>query len=396
MLSSLVTIQLEAEAKIVKFREVTQKKTKVFQIVLDHTPFYAESGGQVGDTGYIEADGKKISIIDTKKENDLIVHFAKELPTNVESTFKCVVNANKRKSTANNHSATHLMHSALRSVLGDHVEQKGSFVSDKVLRFDFSHFAKMTEEEIKEVERIVNEKIRENIPLHEHRNLPISEAQKMGATALFGEKYGEFVRVITFDPNYSIELCGGTHVLATGQIGQFKIMTESSVAAGVRRIEAITATEAENYTNKQLELLENAKAILKNPKDLLKALEQLVDEKNKLSKEIEKINLEKAGNLKQDLIQGMETVDGVNKIFQKVALPSADALKKLAFEIKNEVENVLMVLAVDVAGKPQVCIVVAENLTKEKGWNAGQLVRELAKEIQRWWRWSTILRYCRR
>ncbi|MCG8475464.1 MAG: alanine--tRNA ligase [Cytophagales bacterium] len=374
--------QLECEAQIVKFREVTQKKNKVYQIVLNRTPFYAESGGQVGDTGYIEADGKKISIIDTKKENDLIVHFAKELPAQVNSTFLCRVNSGKRKQTANNHSATHLMHSALRQVLGSHVEQKGSYVSDKVLRFDFSHFAKMTEEEIKEVERLVNEKIRENIPLNEHRSLPIGEAQKMGATALFGEKYGEFVRVIAFDPSYSIELCGGTHVPATGQIGQFKILSESSVAAGVRRIEALTAIEAEQYTNQQLELLEKAKTVLKHPKDLLKALEQLVEEKNKLTKEIEKINLEKAGNLKQDLIQSATAENGVNRIFKKVSLPTADALKKLAFEIKNTVDNVLMVLAVDVAGKPQVCIVISENLVQEKGWNAGQLVRELAKEIK--------------
>ncbi|BDD08819.1 alanine--tRNA ligase [Fulvitalea axinellae] len=373
---------LETEAKIIKYREVKQKKGSVIQIVLDRTPFYAESGGQAGDTGYIEFDGKKTSIIDTKKENDLIVHFVKELPADVSGTFKCVVNATKRRDTANNHSATHLLHSALRSVLGDHVQQRGSFVSEKVLRFDFSHFSKVTDEEIAEVESIVNGKIRENIALYEERNVPIATAQAMGATALFGEKYGEFVRVITFDPNYSVELCGGTHVLATGQIGSIKIVSESSVAAGVRRIEAVTGIEAEKFNVKQNAILEEIKALLKNPKDIVKATQQLVEEKAKLSKEIERMNLEKVGALKQTLLNGITDKDGVNQIIAKVAVPSADALKKLAFEIKNEVENVFMVLAVDVAGKPQVAVVVADNLVKDKGLNAGQIVRELAKEIK--------------
>ncbi|GJM61706.1 alanine--tRNA ligase [Persicobacter diffluens] len=373
---------LEATSKILRYREVKDKKKSFFQVVLDTTPFYAESGGQAGDTGYIEADGKKYSIIDTKKENDLSIHLMKELPANVEADFYAVVSANKRQLSMNNHSATHLLHAALKSVLGDHVQQKGSFVSDSVLRFDFSHFSKMTDEEIAQVEQIVNQKIRENIQLDEKRNIPIAEAKNLGATALFGEKYGDFVRVITFDPNYSVELCGGTHVPATGQIGLFKITAESSVAAGVRRIEALTADGAEAYINKEAEELKAIKEALKNPKDAVKAIDALMKERAALAKEIEGLHAEKAQALKGDLKNAVVEKDGVNVIIKKVSIPAADQLKNLCFQMKNETENLFMVLAADVAGKPQVAVVVSENLIEAKELHAGKLVKELAKEIK--------------
>ena len=373
---------LEAEAKIIRYREIKEKKKTIFQLVLDKTPFYAESGGQVGDTGFIESEGDKVFIIDTQKENEIIIQYAEKLPKNLDTTFHCVVNAKKRLLTENNHSATHLLQAALRRVLGDHVQQRGSLVNDKLLRFDFSHFSKVTDEEIEQIEQIVNQRIRQNISLDEKRNVPIDQAKEMGAMALFGEKYGDFVRVITFDPEYSVELCGGTHVPMTGQIGQFKIISESSIAAGVRRIEAITADEAEEYVENNLRLLSQVKALFNNPKDLLKVVEGTVEEKNKLTKQLEKIQLEKAGQVKTELINKADTTNGVNAIIEKVSLPNADALKKLAFEMRNEVEDLLMVLAADISGKPQIGIMISDNLVSDHNLNAGNLVRELAREIK--------------
>ncbi len=373
---------LEAEAQITKYRKVEEKKKTYYQLVLDKTPFYPEGGGQVGDTGYLEAGGQKVAVFDTKKENDLIIHFTKELPKDVSTTFHCVVNQKKRLLTQNNHTATHLMHAALREVLGNHVQQKGSLVSDQVLRFDFSHFAKMSEEELKRVEDIVNQKIRENIQREEMRNIPIEKAKDMGATALFGEKYGDFVRVIAFDRGYSLELCGGTHVPATGNIGYFKIIAESSVAAGVRRIEAITAEAAEAYVDEQLALIEELKEVLKQPKDLKKAIENLVNERSQLSKAVESLQTKEAASLKENLLGKVESVNGVNVIIDKVKMPNADALKKLAFEIRNEQENIFLVLAADVNGKPQISVIFSDNLVKDYNLNAGTLVRELAKEIK--------------
>ncbi|MCV9386325.1 alanine--tRNA ligase [Reichenbachiella ulvae] len=369
-------------AQIARYREVEEKGKKLYQIVLDQTPFYAESGGQVGDSGYLADGDVKYSIIDTKKENNLIIHFAKELPKNLEANFEAVVNVSKRRLTENNHSATHLLHAALRQVLGEHVQQKGSLVNEKLLRFDFSHFSKMTDEEILEVEQIVNKKIRENISLDEQRNVPIEEAKKMGAMALFGEKYGDFVRVITFDKQYSVELCGGTHVPATGQIGQLKIVSEGSVAAGVRRIEAITADAAESYQQKQSELLQQVNALLNNPKDTLKAIESLVKEKQELVKEIEAFHQEQGKQQKENLKQKLVAEDGVNLLIEQTTLPNADALKKLAFEFKNEVENLILVLAADIAGKPQIAVMISDNLVSERGLHAGNMVRELAKAIK--------------
>ena len=374
--------QVEAEAHIVKYREVKDKKKSTYQIVLNRTPFYAESGGQVGDTGVLVGNGETVKVLDTVKENDLIVHHTDKIPSQPYGAFVATVNAERRRKITNNHSATHLLHAALRQVLGDHVQQKGSLVSDTLLRFDFSHFAKMTEEEIAEVEVIVNRKIRENIQKGEQRNVPIEQAKDMGAMALFGEKYGDFVRVITFDPAYSVELCGGVHVPATGQIGLFKITSEGSVAAGVRRIEAVTADGAEAFLNEQVQLVNQVKALLKNPKDLEKSVQALVEERNALAKEIETLHQQQAGQVKQQLLTAVEAMNGAQVLISKVSLPSADALKKLAFELKQQVDNLFLVLAADIKGKPQVAVMIADELVKDKDLNAGNMVRDLAKHIQ--------------
>lgn len=374
--------QTIADAKIIKYRQVTEKNKTVYHIILNNTPFYAESGGQIGDVGYIETDGEKTGIIDTKKENDLIIHFAKKLPANLKATFKCLVNEKKRLLTMDNHSATHLLHAALREVLGQHVQQKGSFVSDEILRFDFSHFAKMTEEEIGTAEKRVNEKIRSNIPLEEKRNVPIEEAKALGAMALFGEKYGNFVRVITFDKDYSVELCGGTHVQATGEIGYFKIISEGSIAAGVRRIEALTAEKAEAYVDQQLKTMHQLTETLKNPANLNQAVEQLIKEKQQLQKDLEKVHHQQVNELKNRLVEKIEKAGGVNILVEKVDLPNADTLKNMAFGLKAKVDNLFLVLAANIQDKPQIAVMISDNLVADKNLNAGNLVRELAKEIK--------------
>nr|WKN37647.1 alanine--tRNA ligase [Tunicatimonas sp. TK19036] len=374
---------LTSEAQIIKYRQVQEKKSSYYQLVLDKTPFYPEGGGQVGDTGILETSEEQIYIFDTKRENDLIVHFTKKLPASVQATFQCKVDGKKRLSTQNNHSATHLLHAALRQTLGDHVQQRGSLVNDQLLRFDFSHFAKMTEEEIKQVEHRVNEKIRENIRLEELRSIPIDEAKGMGAMALFGEKYGEQVRVIVFDRDYSVELCGGTHVMATGQLGFFKIISEGSVAAGIRRIEAITGQAAETYIDEQEALLSSLKEALKNPRDLQKAVDGLLEEKNQLQKQIEAFQQEKSANIKQQLLDKIKPMNGIQVLIDKVSLPQADMLKQLAFSLKNQVNDLVLVLAADISGKPQIAVVVDENLTKMyNSLHAGQMVKQLAKHIQ--------------
>lgn len=372
---------LESEIRIVKYRKVKQKNTELFQLVFDKTPFYAESGGQVGDTGVIESVNEKITIIDTKKENDLIVHWAERLPESISASFFARVDSHKRSLTMNNHSATHLLHAALRTVLGKHVEQKGSLVNDKILRFDFSHFAAMTHEEISKVENIVNQKVRENIELNEQRNVPIEKAKSLGAMALFGEKYGEFVRVITFDPKFSVELCGGTHVRATGQIGLFKIISESSVAAGVRRIEAVTAEGAQEYINQSLSLLNEVKTLLKNPKDTASSLQNLIEEKHLLEKKLEALHQEQANALKDTLAAKANKSNGHTLILEKVTVPNADALKNIAYALRNQFEDLLLVLAADVDGKPQVAVMIGEKLAATNKFHAGNMVKELAKEI---------------
>ncbi|MFZ5971833.1 MAG: alanine--tRNA ligase [Bacteroidota bacterium] len=372
---------LEAVARLVKYRKIKQKNKDFYQLVLDKTPFYAESGGQVGDTGLIDAAGEKIKIIDTKKENDLIVHLTEKLPAQLETDWKVSVDAGRRHLTMSNHSATHLLHAALRTVLGKHVEQKGSLVNEKMLRFDFSHFAAMTEEEIAKVEALVNQKIRANIELNEQRNVPIEKAKSLGAMALFGEKYGEFVRVITFDPAYSVELCGGTHVAATGKIGLFKIISESSVAAGVRRIEAVTAEGAEQFVNEELALLKELKLVLKNPKDLLAATKNLVEEKQALEKKLEALNQEKANLLKDELARKAVKTNGHTLILEQVEVPNAEALKNIAYALRNQFEDLILVLAANVAGKPQVGVMIGEKLAATNQFHAGNMVKELAKEI---------------
>ena len=373
---------LESTSQLVKYRKIKQKNREVYQLVLDRTPFYAESGGQVGDTGYLEANGEKIPIIDTQKENELIVHLSPKLPPNPKATFKSVVDARKRFLTMNNHSATHLLHAALREVLGSHVEQKGSLVNDEGLRFDFSHFSKMTTEEIQSVEHRVNEKVRENIALEERKAVPIEEAKAMGAMALFGEKYGDEVRMIIFDKDYSLELCGGTHVPATGHIGFFKIIGEGSVAAGVRRIEALTAEAAERYVEREEQVLNEVRSILRHPKDISQAIQTLVQDKQRLEKEIERIHQEQATGLKNDLIKKIHHMNGKNVIIEQVRLPHGDALKKVVFELKQQVENLFAVLAADINGKPQIAVMISDALVKDGQLNAGNIVRELAKEIK--------------
>jgi alanyl-tRNA synthetase len=373
---------LESPVRIIKYRKIKQKSKELIQLVFDKTPFYAESGGQVGDTGWIESKHEKIEIVDTKKENELIIHFAEKLPANLNDVFGAKVASRKRTLTMSNHSATHLLHAALRQVLGKHVEQKGSLVNDKILRFDFSHFAAMTPEEVRTVEDIVNDRIRENIQLDEKRNVPIEQAKSLGAMALFGEKYGDFVRVITFDPKFSVELCGGTHVKSTGTIGLFKIVSESSVAAGVRRIEAITSEGAEQFVRNELGLLDEVRSLLKNPKDLVASVKSLAEEKHALEKKLEVLNGERANQVKDELARKAIKSNGSTLIVERISVPSADALKNIAYALRNQFDDLLLILAADVDSKPQVAVMIGEKLAQTNRYHAGNIVKELAKEIE--------------
>ena len=368
-----------ADVVIARYRAVKSKNKTQYQLVFDRTPFYGESGGQVGDSGYIESESERINIIDTVKENNLIVHITDKLPQDASANFHAVVNEEARTATANNHSATHLLHFALRQVLGTHVEQKGSLVRPEGLRFDFAHFQKVTDEEMKQVERIVNELIRKNTPLNERREAPIEEAQKMGAMALFGEKYGDKVRVIQFGE--SVELCGGTHVPATGQIGIIKITSESAIAAGVRRIEAVTAKGAEELIYGQEESLKEVKALLNNPANLSAGLKKLIDEAAELRKTIDALMREKVVALKGELKAKITEVNGVKVLAEEVAL-SPDAIKDLAFQLKGEHADLLIVIGAVNDGKPSLTVAAGDALIKDKGVNAGQIIREAAKEIQ--------------
>jgi len=372
---------LESEAEILKYRKIKTKKKEYYQIVLNQTPFYAESGGQVGDRGVLENSEGKVYIEDTQKENDLIIHICSKLPGDLNSTFTAKVDSEKRRMTMNNHSATHLMHTALKHVLGSHVEQRGSLVDEKRLRFDFSHFAKMTDDEIRQVERMVNAKIRENILIDEQRNIPIDTAKEMGAAALFGEKYGDKVRVITFDPYYSIELCGGTHVPATGQIGMFKITSEAAIAAGIRRIEATTADVVEEMVYRQEDLISGLKEIFKNQNDLVKSAQALFDEKKALENQIEEMKREKVAAMKYDLKKQVEDINGINFISTKIE-GDAKTAKDLAFQMKDIVENLFIVIGNESNGKANLTVMISDELAKEKGLNAGQIIRDIAKEIQ--------------
>nr|MBP6635854.1 alanine--tRNA ligase [Paludibacter sp.] len=369
----------EADTEILRYRKVKQKNQEYYQIVLSKTPFYAEMGGQVGDCGVLKSDNETIEIIETKKENNLAVHIAKNLPTDVTEVFTAVIDVEKRKATECNHSATHLLHEALREVLGTHVEQKGSFVSPDALRFDFSHFQKLTKEEIRAVEAIANRKIRENYPLQERRETPIAEAQAMGAMALFGEKYGETVRVIQFGS--SVELCGGTHVSATGNIGLVRVVAESSIAAGIRRIEAITGKAVEELLDKQQETIGEAKELLNNAPDVLTAIRRLSEESVDLKKQVEAFVHEKIMTLRDKLLAEATDVKGFKVVKYEGSL-TADQAKTLAFQIRNvQTEKLFFVAGCVADGKPSLTVLLSDDLVAG-GLNATNIAREAAKEIQ--------------
>ena len=370
---------LEYDCRILRYREVKQKDKTCFQVVLDKTPFYAEKGGQVGDTGVLTDGDETVEITDTKRENNLPVHIVNAMPLHPESVFKASVNRERRLASAANHSATHLLHEALREVLGPHVEQKGSLVTPEVLRFDFSHFQKMTHDEIRRVERLVNANIRKNIALKEYRSIPMDEARKMGAMALFGEKYGEEVRVICFDK--SIELCGGVHIQATGQIGMFKIVSEGSVAAGVRRIEAVTGLKAEEMLDDYQDLIIGLKQLFNNAPDLKGAIEKYIEENAGLKKQLEEFVKEKAVMLKERLLSKAKDINGIKLITHTGEMP-ADIVKDIAFALRGEVSGNMIFAAATIAnGKPMLTLMISDSLVAQ-GLDAGRIVKEAARAIQ--------------
>jgi alanyl-tRNA synthetase len=374
--------QSKSESLLLKYRTVKIKDTERFQLVLNQTPFYAESGGQVGDTGQLFFASEAIEVIDTKKENDLIIHFTKKLPNDLKAKVTAKINSPKRAAIIRNHSATHLLQAAMRQVLGDHVQQKGSLVNADYLRFDFAHFAKVTDEEIAKIETIVNQKILENISLLEQRNVPIAEAEKSGATMLFGEKYGDNVRIITFDKNFSSELCGGCHVPATGAIGLFKISAESAVAAGVRRIEALTGKGALDFLNEKATTLDSIKSLLNSPKDIEKSILTLQEENNALKKKIEEVAHQELLILKDKLVQEVTNENGVNCLIKNIEIASNDQLKNLVYLLKNEQTNFVFALAATIQGKATVHIMIDESLSKQKNWSAGAWIKELSPLIK--------------
>ena len=369
----------EHECQILKYRQITQKKQTLFQIVLDKTPFYAEMGGQVGDRGVLCSEFETVEIIDTKRENNLPIHLCKQLPQHPEAPFMACVDTDLRHASAANHTATHLLDQALREVLGTHVEQKGSLVTPEYLRFDFSHFQKVTEEELREVERKVNAKIRANIPLQDHRDMPIEDAKELGAIALFGEKYGDKVRVVQFAD--SVEFCGGCHVAATGMIGMVKIMAESSVAAGIRRIEAITGEKVENLLYSIEDTLSELKGMFNNAPDVKAAVGKAIEENSTLKKQMEDMVREKAALAKEQLIQN-STLEGGMQIFKAVMPLPADAIKDIAFQLRAEHENALVVIGSIFDNKPMLTAAASDSLVKEHQVNVGKAIREAAKLIQ--------------
>ena len=369
----------ECEAEILRYRQIKQKNKVLYQIVLDQTPFYAEMGGQVGDTGWLIADDEKIDVIDTKRENNLPVHLVNKLPKDVTATFTAKINVKKRIQCECNHSATHLLHEALREVLGTHVEQKGSYVSPDSLRFDFSHFQKVTDEEIRKVEILVGEKIRANFPLEEHRNMPIAEAKALGAMALFGEKYGDEVRVVKYGS--SVELCGGTHIPATGMIGSLHVIGESSIAAGVRRIEAVTAEGAEQFVYAQQDLIRELRALMNHMPNLAQAMKKSIEENAEMKKQIEDYIREKSMRLKEEIVAKASESNGI-KVMQFVGKANADAMKNVAFQIKAETtDSFVFVAGIIDDNKCTLMLMLSDDLVKE-GLHAGKIVKEAAKHIQ--------------
>ena len=370
----------EYECHILRYRKVTQKKNTYYELVLDYTPFYGEMGGQVGDTGVLVSEEETIEVIDTKRENEQSVHIVKQLPKNLEADFMACVDIDRRNGSAANHTATHLLDYALKQVLGDHVEQKGSFVSADVLRFDFSHFQKVTPEELRQVERIVNDMIRQDLPLDEHRDTPIEQAKELGAIALFGEKYGDKVRVVRFGP--SCEFCGGIHAHSTGKVGFFKITSESSVAAGIRRVEALTGKACEESLYMLEDTLGAVKALFNNAKDLEGVVRKYIEEHDSMKKEIESFHAQAVERMKEKLLKEVRTVNGVSLVRAVLPLEPASA-KDLAFKLREAIpDNLLAVIGSVAHEKPSLTLMISDNLVKEHGLNAGQMVREAAKLMQ--------------
>ena len=370
----------ECDTEILRYRKVKQKNKEYYQVVLSSTPFYAEMGGQVGDSGYLTDGTTKYEVFDTKRENNLPVHLMTKLPEDASCELTAIINVEKRHAAEANHTATHLLHEALREILGTHVEQKGSFVSPDVLRFDFSHFSKVEPSDLRKVEQLVNERIRENFPREEFRNVPIAEAQAMGAMALFGEKYGEEVRVLKYGT--SIELCGGTHVSATGRIGFFRIISESSVAAGVRRIEAVTGAGAEKMLYQVEDLLKEVKELFNNNPQIITAIKKTIEENAELAQQVQAALKEKVASFKQHLLSQREELGGV-RIFKVQQNVSAELIKDLAFQIAGEVtESFIFIGATDEGGKPNLTLMLSRDLVESKGWNASNILRSAAKHIQ--------------
>lgn len=369
-------------SRILKLRTVKEKDKEVYQIVLDKTPFYAESGGQVGDVGTLRSENEEIKIYNTQKENDLIIHYADKFPENINTSFVAEINVSRRRSIENNHTATHILHAALREVLGKHVQQKGSLVNDRQLRFDFSHFEKMSKDEIKNVEAIANQKIRENIALEENRSISIHQAKKAGAMMLFGEKYGDQVRMITFDQNFSRELCGGCHTSSTGTLGLIKIKSESAIAAGVRRIEALTGKEAMAFVDQKIDELSNIKALFKAPKNLSGQIDKLISDNKVLTKEIEKINSERTLKLKDGLIErAIKTEKGYNIITQILYDIDVENAKTLAYSIEQSVDDLILLFGIKNQNKANLLVLISKNLVSEQ-IHAGKIIKVIAKEIQ--------------
>lgn len=370
----------ECDTEILRYRKVKQKNKEYYQVVLSSTPFYAEMGGQVGDSGYLTDGTTKYEVFDTKRENNLPVHLMTKLPEDASCELTAVINVEKRHAAEANHTATHLLHEALREILGTHVEQKGSFVSPDVLRFDFSHFSKVEPSDLRKVEQLVNERIRENFPREEFRNVPIAEAQAMGAMALFGEKYGEEVRVLKYGT--SIELCGGTHVPATGRIGFFRIISESSVAAGVRRIEAVTGAGAEKMLYQVEDLLKEVKELFNNNPQIITAIKKTIEENAELAQQVQAALKEKVASFKQHLLSQREELGGV-RIFKVQQNVSAELIKDLAFQIAGELtESFIFIGATNEGGKPNLTLMLSRDLVESKGWNASNILRSAAKHIQ--------------
>jgi alanyl-tRNA synthetase len=365
----------EAETKVSRYRKVKAKGREAFQLVLETTPFYAESGGQVGDTGTLSFEGELIQVTDTKKENDLIIHVVETIPVNITAVVTATIDKARRNKIQLHHSATHLLHAALREVLGSHVAQKGSLVNDEHLRFDFSHFSKMTDEEMAVVEKLVNEKIRQNIPVI-IKEMSKEEALKLGAMALFGEKYGDIVRVVIIDPQYSVELCGGTHVGATGELGFFKLTSEGAVAAGVRRVEAVCGAAAEEYLDRQLSEIQEIREALKNPKDLRKSIEDLTSENIALKKKVEAMENRMLVGIRNELLQKDEIINGVTFIGDIVEVSNPDALKKLCYDLKNNLNDYVAVLCANIGGKASVAIGISDTVVAARNLDAGRILKE--------------------